>query len=1013
MIFAPIHIISGYSFLQSGLTIDKIKDAVKKNDFFGASITDKNVLYGIPELVKAMESISKPYLIGMEISLGEDSLCVYALDEEGYHNLCLLSSCIQKGEDPESFLKENHQGLVGIIATNAGKFKNEFPGLEVNDSTYNRYLLAISKLFDSFYLGIEVTSKEEVYYANKIRKYASEYGYETIAFPRICYLKKEDAITLDIVHAIASDEKINHKEKSGQQYFMKETDYQKIYSKAELANTVKLVKSSTVKFIKKRGEMLHYPVEDSPATLKTMVYQGLQNKGLDNETYTKRADYELGIINSMGFADYFLIVQDYVHHAEEVDILVGPGRGSAAGSLVSYALGITKIDPIKYGLQFERFLNPGRKSMPDIDVDFMDTRRDEMFEYMREKYGEERVGQISTFQTILAKQALRDIGRIYQYHDWLIDNLSKAITNSDLSFAEAYRTLPAFKKLVDSDPYYLEIVSLAKKIEGLPRQNGLHPAGVILNDQAMEKALPITLDINNHYVAQYEAPNLEEQGFLKMDFLSLRNLTTIDYCVKLINARHPEAQIDEKNIDFDKPETYELIASGQLTGIFQLESAGMRRAIATIKPTCFEDIIAIISLFRPGPMANIPTYARRKHGLEKVTYISPSLKEILEETYGVIIYQEQVNNIAMKMAGFTLSEADLFRRGISKKKADVLKEMEEKFISGSIKNGYSPISSKQVYDAIMKFAGYGFNKSHAAVYAYIACEMAYLKAHYPLEFYTAIMMTSSSTSDTKFAEYVSEMKMRNIPLYLPDINLSERNFIIHDKGLVYPLGEIRGVNYLLVDKIIEERKKMGTFLSFFNFINRMYPYHISESNLQHLIYAGVFDKFTTSRASLLASINKGLQYAELNADSNGQIVLDASLIPTPDLTTTKDDPIENLDKEYEALGIMISDNPLSYKKDLYEKYKCLSLQEAKEAKGIINILGIVKAIKVIKTKKGTPMAFVRLFDQSGEFEVTVFSDLYSDSMQYIKKNNILLIEGNNKVNKGETSFIASKIELVE
>lgn len=1015
MIFAPLHIISGYSFLKSGLTMDKIVSAIKKNDYFGAAITDYEVLFGAPHFVHEMEKINKPYLLGIECNIDGDDVSIFALNEEGYRRLGLISTALQNKQDIVQILNESHSGLIGVIDTKSYKFKESFPELDKVDTSFTKYLLGLSKLFDDFYLGIEVISKEDVHYANKIRKFAKEYSYETIAFPRILYLNKEDAIILDIVHAIANDEKISIKEKSGQQYFMKEADYQKIYNKAELANTIKLVQSSSLNFSIKRGELLHYPVDDSPKALKEMVLKGLEEKVLKEEKYINRANYELDIITSMGFADYFLIVQDFVKYAESQNILVGPGRGSSAGSLVAYSLGITKIDPIRYGLQFERFLNPGRKTMPDIDVDFMDTRKEEMFDYMKSKYGDDRVGFISTFQTILAKQALRDIGRIYEYHDWLIDNLSKAIPNSskDISFAQAYRSLPAFKKLVDSDPYYLEIVSLAKKIEGLPRQNGIHPAGVILNDTDIKNVLPMTLNTSNYFASQYEAPYLEEQGFLKMDFLSLRNLTTIVCCTDLINQRHPEAHLDPKNIDFDKPETYELIAKGQLTGIFQLESAGMRRAIMQIKPTCFEDIIAVISLFRPGPMANIPTYARRKHGVEKVSYISDSLKDILEETYGVITYQEQVNSIAMKMAGFTLSEADLFRRGISKKKVDVLKEMEEKFINGSIKNGYTPTASKQVYDAIMKFAGYGFNKSHAAVYAYIACEMAYLKAHYPLEFYTAIMQTASSTSDNKFAEYVSEMKARNIPLYLPDVNHSERTFIIYNDGLLYPLGEIRGVNYQLVDKIIEERNVGGEFNGFFNFINRMYPYRISESNLQHLIYAGVFDSFNKSRASLLASINKGLQYAELNSNESGQMALDASLVPTPDLTIVKDNPIDNLDKEYEALGIMISDNPLTYKKDLYDKYHIPTLNEAKESKGNIKILGIVKTIKTISTKKGTPMAFIKLFDQSAEFEVTFFSDLYSDNLQIIKKNNILLIEGSNKVNKGETSFIASKVELVE
>ena len=1011
MIFAPLHIISGYSFLKSGLTIDKIKKAVKENDYFGAAITDNNVLYGVPKFIKAMGDISKPYLVGMEMNYQGDNVGVYAINDEGYKNLCLLSSKIQKNEEIDDFLKENHQGLVGIISTNEGFFKDQFS--QELDTKFTKYLLNVSKLFESFYLGVEVTSKEEVHYANKVRKFASEYDYLTIAYPRILYLNKEDAIIIDIVHAIDNNEKITAKQKTGQHYFMKEADYQKIYSKAELQRTVDLVKSSSLSFKKKRGEMLHYPVIDSVQTLKDNVFNGLKEKCLTSEDYIKRAKHEIDIIVNMGFADYFLIVQDYIKYAEDNGILVGPGRGSAAGSLVSYALGITKVNPLKYGLQFERFLNPGRKSMPDIDVDFMDIRRNEMVEYLRERYGEDRVAQISAFQTIMAKQALRDVGRIYEYHDWLVDNLSKAITNPKLTLASAYRTLPAFKKLVDSDPYYLEIVSLASKIEGLPRQSGLHAVGVILNDTPIESSLPVATDEEGHNIAQYESIYLEEQGFLKMDILSLRNLTTIAFCVDLINQRYPDVHLDPKHIDYDQKETYELIAKGQLTGIFQLESAGMRRAIKQIQPTCFEDVVAVISLFRPGPMASIPNYARRKHGQEKVAYIAPGLEDVLKETYGIITYQEQITSIAMKMASFSISEADLFRAGVSKKKADVLKNMETKFLQGCKKNGYSDRTSKAVFDMIMKFANYGFNKSHAAAYANLACTEAYLKAHYPLEFYTAIMMTASSTSDSKFSEYVSEMRARHIPLYLPDINTSEKNFIILNDGLLYPLGQIRGINYILVNNILDEREDHGPFKDFFNFIVRMYKYGITDNSLEHLIKAGLFDKFNPSRASLLASITKGLQYAEIISNGNGQVLLDESLIPPPEIVHVEDNPLDNLNDEYDALGIMLSDNPLSYRQDLYENNNIVPLSEANEETGVFKIMGIVKAFKVINTKKGTPMAFVRLFDQTSEFEVTVFSDLYSDNMQLIKKNNILLIEGSNKSSKGETSFIANAISLVE
>ena len=1008
--FVPLRIVSCYSFLQSGLTIERIQKSAVKNDYYGLGLCDNGVLFGVPNFVNACDAIKRPYIVGLETHINEDTICLYAINEDGYHHLIVLSTAIQKEEFSFDLLKVKASGLVAIIETYSGKFKEQF---ENNQDGFARYLLDISSVFkDGFYLGLEVIKKEDVSYANKIRKFANEHSYECIAFPRILYEKKEDAIVLKIVEAVANEEKLNEKKMDGQQYFMDIKSYQKIYRLSEIENTKKLLDASSFDFHQKRGELLHYPVDDAPRALKDKCYQALTKLGLDkNETYIKRLDYELETIISMGYADYFLIVQDYVSYAKNHNILVGPGRGSAAGSLVSYLLDITQINPLDYNLQFERFLNPYRKTMPDIDVDFMDIRRDEVVQYMREKYGNDKVANIITFQTIGAKQSLRDVGRVYNFPTSHIDLLSKRISKNNISLREAYRTLPEFKSLVDSDSYFLQIVSLASKIEGLIRQNSLHAAGIILNNSPLENALPIITDFSDHYISQYEMGCLEEQGFLKMDFLGLRNLTTIARCVDLINAHYPDAHLDAQNLPYDDPKIFEIISQGQTMGLFQIETSVMKRGIKVLKPNCFNDIVALLALNRPGPMAFISNYAKRKEGKEAIVYDDPCLEDILKETYGIIVYQEQVNQIATTMAGFSMGQADMFRRAISKKDEAKMLENKKAFIEGSIKNGHDEKVATKVFETIEKFANYGFNKSHSVVYSVIACQMAYLKAYYPLEFYAAILETSSSANDAKFNEYVSEMKKRNISILAPNINLSTNEFSVTEGGLLFPLNAIHGVNEVLANAIINERNN-GEFKDFFDFVSRMYANKISEAQINALIDAGCFDTFNPSRASFRTSIRSALQYAELSYKENGQLDIGFSAYIKPYLIEDIDDPIENLDKEYEALGIMLSNNPLHYKADILRSKNIISITDAKESR-TAKIAGLVRGVKTISTKKGSTMAFVKLVDETDEIELTVFSDLYVESLPLLEKNQLIIAEVKREKRNENIDFIASAITPLE
>lgn len=1013
MLFAPLHIISGYSFLQSGLTMKRIASGIKKNDYFGAAICDKEVMYGIPSFVKTMEALKKPYLVGEQFEINGDTISLYAINEDGYHNLIHIDMLNQKGELSFDNLSKHSAGLVAIIETIRGTFKEKF--VENYDSSFNKYLLDISSIFkDNFYLGIEVTSKDEVKYANRIRHFADEFTYKCVAFPRIRYEKKEDAIIISIVNAIANDENITSKKEDGQEYFMPEANYQKIYSKSEIENTIKIVKQSTFNFHQKRGELLHYPVQDAKQELKDKCERALKEKKLDTQEYIDRLNHELDVIFEMGYADYFLIVEDYVKYAKTHDILVGPGRGSAAGSLVSYLLDIVEINPLDYDLQFERFLNPYRKTMPDIDIDFMDTKRDQMVQYMRDKYGSNRVGNIITFQTIGAKQSLRDIGRVYNYPTHHIDLLSKQISTKekDITLRDAYRKLPDFKSLIDSDKYFLEIVSLASKIEGLPRQSGIHAAGVVLDERPLEESIPARLLFDDNYTSEYEMEYLEEQGLLKMDFLSLSNLTIIYNCVNLIKANHPDFKYEPNTIPYKEKEIFDLIASGKTLGLFQIETAAMKRSIKILKPNSFDDVVALLALGRPGPMKYIPTFAKRKEGKEKFSYISEDLKDILSSTYGIIVYQEQINSIATKMAGFSLGEADTFRRAISKKEKDKILSAKKQFIAGAIKNGYTEKTANDVFEDILKFAEYGFNKSHSVVYSVIACRMAWLKVHYPLEFYASLLGNASATNDSKFADYIFEMNSLGIKMLKPSINYSSDNFSIRDGSLLFPLSGIKNINSIMTQNIESERKENGLFTNFFNFVKRMYKYKITPLQIQMLIASGSLDELYPSRASMRLSILSAMQYAELVSQDDGQISIGIDAFPEPLMNEQKDDPLDELQKEYEATGVMLSNNPLLYKKEQLLSKGVIPIVDAlEEAKS--TVAGIIVYKKVISTRKGTPMAFIKIFDESGEMEFTIFSKLYAEKNSLLERNSIIVAKVNRQINKDEISFVADDIEKLE
>lgn len=1002
--FVPLHIISGYSFLQSGLTINRIVSNVQKFDYYGAGITDNLSMHSYPTFEHGIKSLNKKPILGLSFTVEGTNISTFIQNEDGYKNLLYVHNCLSKKGITFASLKNHTSGLIAIVESWSGSFLENFTK---NKEHFNKYLLDIYNLFpNNFYLGVQVLCKEDVKFANEIRKFADEFTYQTIAFPTIKYAKKEDAIVLKIVDAIAKQKTLDVKKESGNECFFTFDDYKKIYTAKEIENTVKVANSTSFTLEAKRGKIINLS-SNPDEELKELVYASLKKKNLFNDKYLKQADYELSVISKMGFSNYFLLTQDYVNYAKNNDILVGPGRGSAAGSLIGYLLNITEVDPHDFDLQFERFLNPSRQTMPDIDVDFVDTKRNLMVKYMKEKYGYDRVSSIISFQTIKAKQALSDIQRVYQYPEHHIVLIKKQLSNKDLSLSNAYKTIPSFKELIDSDNYFKEIVSLANKIEGLPRQTGLHAAGIIVNNEPLENVMPVIKDDEGNLVTGYDAIYLEEQGFLKMDFLALSNLRTVENCVKLINAKH-HLNLKADTLPYDDEQAIKLISEGKTSGIFQVETATMKKSIRMLKPKSFNDIVALLALGRPATMQFISDYQKGRDGQKKLTYLSKDIESILSSTYGVIVYQEQVNSIALKVAGYSASEADLFRRAISKKDKNKIQSSKQDFVNGAIKNGYSKKDAENIFEKILNFAGYGFNKSHSVVYAILAGRMAYLKAHYPLEFYSCIL-DSSSSKDDKFPDYVSEIKSFGLNMERPDVNKSQMNFLINDSSLIMPLTCIKGIFVESVINIIKERNENGAFKDFFEFNQRMFKYSLGESQIIKLIDAGSFDSIYPSRKTLLTALKSAIQYAELNYDKNGQQLLSFDLISKPKILEMKDNLMENIEKEYDVLGVTLGTSPITLIKPRLDDIGCININELEENENV-KIAGVIRYKKVIKTKKGANMAFIKISDDTGEIEVTIFPTVYANCVSFLEKNNIIVIDGKMEIDEeAGNSFIANEV----
>lgn len=1028
MSFVPLHTFSAYSLLSSTAGPEELVSDAKRKGYHALALTDRNVLYGVIPFYKACKKHGIKPVIGLTVDVmgsedGEQSfpLILLAKNLTGYKNLIKISSSIltkSPGGIPVRWLKHYSSGLFAVSPGPEGEItqlllKNEPEKAAERIEFYQN-------IFDpgSFYLSVQpFTFPENEMLAEHVIRLGRQLNVPIVMTNKVCFLNKEDYETWKCMQAIKKNVPLESIEENKweKEYYLRAKNELSESGRftAAVENSGKIAAACNVE-IPFHGQILpKYPLKDqtSDEYLTEICRKGLAKRGRHKEsTYIKRLEYELSVIKRMRFSDYFLIVWDFVRFAKKNGITVGPGRGSAAGSLVAYCLGITDVDPVKYDLLFERFLNPERVSMPDIDIDFPDHRRDEVIEYVIKKYGRNRVAQIITFGTFQAKQALRDVARVFGFSSKELGDLSKAVPNKHgITLGQALKDSGQLKQLLQTEKYK-KVFHIACKIEGLPRHTSTHAAGVVISDGPLIERVPVQSGSNETLLTQFPMEVLEEIGLLKMDFLGLRNLSLMESILDEIKINENQT-VRLKDIPMDDEKTFRLLQEGRTAGIFQLESDGMRDVLVRLRPTEFEDIVAVIALYRPGPMANIPKYILRKHGKEKVVYPHEDLKSILEKTYGVIVYQEQIMQIASKMAGFTLGEADLLRRAVSKKNRDVLERERLHFVRGALKNGYSEKTVNEIYDLILRFADYGFNRSHAVAYSKISYQLAYLKAHYPL-YFMAALLTSVIGNEEKTAEYVRELRNLGYTLKGPSVNHSHYHYTVENGSVRMSLAAVKGVGYQALKEIFRAREEKP-FTDLFDFCLRVSQKVINRKVMEHLIYAGCFDEFGFDRAVLLATLDAAIDHARLLKSGNGQLDLlfTEDLGIKPKYTDAGPIPLaDKLEREKEVLGLFISEHPASVYRNDFRLFQTVWLSDLKTERRSCNVGVYIEDVRKIRTKKGESMAFLTINDESGEMPAVVFPDVYRKSLPLLKKGEVVLLTGYLEMRNRGKQFVVQKIK---
>lgn len=1063
-LFNHLHVHTQYSLLDGAIRIDALIERAKEFGMDSLAITDHGTMFGVIEFFeKAKHAGIKP-IIGCECYVAPRSindktqidnkglthLVLLAENQEGYRNLCRLASIAQiqgfyyRPRIDKELLQQYSGGLIALSACLHGEIPKLIEAGQVDkaDDAAGFYLKTFGE--GNFFLEVQNNGIE---LQGTINRALLEMG-KRLSIPLVAsndchYLKPEDAHAHEVLLCVQTGKTIKDTERfrfsTDQLYFKPQhemVEYFHDYPGA-LENTIEISKRCNVDF---DFSTLHFPKFDTASEksvgdiFEEQVKSGFKkrlkllkekNNQIDEKAYYDRLEYEIKVIKDMGFPGYFLIVADFIRFAKENRIPVGPGRGSAAGSIVAYSMGITDLDPLEHGLIFERFLNPSRLSMPDIDVDFCINGREKVFKYVVDRYGGgDYVAQIITFGKLKTRAVIRDVGRALDIPLAEVDVIAKLVPDVlNIKLDDALKQEPKLKELASSKPEIADLINICRVLEGLPRHASTHAAGVVIGDKSLVEYLPLYKGKKGEVVTQFDMKCVEKIGLVKFDFLGLRNLTVIDSTLNIIAAQGKKPP-DLVNLELNDPATYQLLSSGDTTGVFQLESSGMKDLLVRLKPENFSDITALVALYRPGPMESgmIDDYVDRKHGRKSVEYLVPELESVLKETYGVIVYQEQVMKIAGVLANYSMADADGLRKAMGKKISAMMAENREKFIKGAIENKIDPEKAKKIFDLMEKFGGYGFNKSHSAAYALIAYQTAYLKAHFPAEFMAALLTSEMHSSDS-VVKYIGECRSHSIKVLPPDINKSFKEFTVNGNDIRFGLVAVKNVGEAAIDSIIEERDN-GTYESLIDFCERVDLRKVNKRVIESLIKCGAFDSTGHYRSQMIAFLEDALDYGQtiqkektdpqlglFHIEGNAQQM---NLPTVPDIKEWGEK--ELLLHEKDTLGFYMTGHPLDRYEELMNKFAntdVISIKELNDGQNI-RIGGIVRDSKIIRTRRtGELMAFITLEDLHGSIEVVVFPSVYASAGHILSEDNPVVIQGEMKKEENSVKIMAETVVSME
>lgn len=1071
MSFAHLHVHSEYSLLDGACRIEPMLDKIKSMGQTSVALTDHGVMYGVVDFYKAAKARGLNPIIGCEVYVAPRSRFdkVHGIDNERYHLILLcknntgyknlirlvsegwVNGFYTKPRVDKKLLEQHHEGLIALSGCLAGEVAR---ALERNDYEEAK---KVSEWYNgvfgdgNYYLEIQNHGLDEQLRINPMLiSLSKELNIPLAATNDAHYVDKQDSkiqqvlICIQTNHTLGEDTGL---EFGTQEFYLKsEEEMREAFSECPQAvdNTAKIAEQCHVEFEFGKTKLPHFDVPDGWSHFDwfaNLCRKGLKERYGDSppQEYIDRLEYELGIIDKMGYTDYYLIVHDFIRHAKSVGIPVGPGRGSGAASICAYCIGITGIDPMKYNLLFERFLNPERVSMPDFDVDFCFERRGEVIDYVIEKYGADHVAQIVTFGTMAAKAAIRDVGRAMGMSYSAVDNIAKQIPNElNITLEKALKRSAEFKALYDKDAEAHELIETAMKVEGMPRHASTHAAGVVITHDPVVSYVPLARN-DEAIVTQFTMTTLEELGLLKMDFLGLRTLTVIHNAEKAIRNTDPSFSIE--NIDMEDRQVFDMLCAGQTEGVFQFESAGMRSVLTQLKPESVEDLIAVISLYRPGPMDSIPTYIENRHNPAKIKYKTPKLKSILDVTYGCIVYQEQVMQICRELAGYSYGRADIVRRAMSKKKHDVMLRERDSFVNGAVdengnilcegavRRGVPADVANEIFDEMISFASYAFNKAHAAAYAFVAYRTAWLKCHYPCEFLAALL-TSFLDNSGKVAQYINECSRLGIKILPPHVNRSTEAFEVSDGNIHFSLLAVKNLGRGFIRRMVDERTLNGNFKDFYDFCRRMYGKDFNRRAIESLVKCGAFDGMGANRRQMCAVIDPIIEELDNTKRRNvegqigfGDLSSGSAAEPTESKSSFAYPPAEEfspemlLKYEKEVAGMYLSGHPMAQYRELSKTLKCAQIGDiaAEESRYKDNdrvlLLGLITSAKKKITKSDATMAFLNFEDMTGSIEVIVFPKTLIEKPTMFHEGNILLLHGRVSMREDEdTKVVCEAVE---